>query len=151
MTLAGFRITPEWLCVNDACWTEAEIDAYFFKRDVAGITPRQVAEDEMLTIEDRLWVLCCVLDEIPSRSYLFVEAHTGRCDYEPEDWDIDDAYKTVLEIGLDVRTNAQRLGADAFRQFDAQRKHWATVTLPDLLRRIEAPEMPSDHSPRPWR
>lgn len=146
MTLATFHITPEWLRANDACWLGSEIDQYFLDAGTTHVTPRQVAEDQTLTIEDRLWVLCCVLDEIPSRSYSFVAAHTGRCGYEPEDWDVGDAYVTVLEIGLD----ASRWDTNSFRQYDAQRKHWTTITLPDLLRRIEAPEMPSD-SPRLWR
>ena len=48
-------ITKNLLREWNACWRDDRIDAYLAGRE--GVSPREVAADEMISLNDRLWVI----------------------------------------------------------------------------------------------
>jgi len=52
-------ITPQLLREWNACWDDRHITSHFAGR--TGLTPREVAEDESVSLDDRMWVLCRAL------------------------------------------------------------------------------------------
>ena len=69
-------VTAKLLRSWDACWDDAHIAAH---RLASGATPRQIAADESISLDDRLWVVTrCLwhLDESAARYYAIERART---------------------------------------------------------------------------
>lgn len=68
-------ITPKLLREWDACWNDDRIATYFAGRDA--LTPRAIANDDSISLDDRLWVLCRTmwyLDESAERMFAIESA-----------------------------------------------------------------------------
>ena len=66
-------LLQEW----QACWPEDKIDEKLGKRK--SVSPRQVARDKTISVDDRLWVLCKALwylDESAARYFAIESAAT---------------------------------------------------------------------------
>ena len=69
-------VTANLLRSWDACWSDERIAAH---RLASGATPRQIAADESISLDDRLWVVTrCLwhLDESAARYYAIERART---------------------------------------------------------------------------
>ena len=69
-------VTAALLRSWDACWDDRRIAAH---RLASGATPRQIAADESISLDDRLWVVThCLwhLDESAARYYAIERART---------------------------------------------------------------------------
>ena len=72
MVIVTAKLLRSW----DACWDDAHIAAH---RLSSGATPRQIAADESISLDDRLWVVTrCLwhLDESAARYYAIERART---------------------------------------------------------------------------
>ena len=72
MVIVDANLLRSW----DACWNDARIAAH---RLASGATPRQIAADESISLDDRLWVVTrCLwhLDESAARYYAIERART---------------------------------------------------------------------------
>lgn len=70
-------ITKKLLKSWNACWSDDQISAKLGKRH--GMTPREIAADKTISLNDRLWVLCKTfahLDESSARYFAIETAQT---------------------------------------------------------------------------
>ena len=70
------KITPALLRSWTACWSDEEIEIRFRKRKSVSIT--KVAADEVIKLDDRLWVMCRYLAHLdPTAARLFAIESAG--------------------------------------------------------------------------
>ena len=112
-------VTAKLLRSWDACWDDAHIAAH---RLASGATPRQIAADESISLDDRLWVVTrCLwhLDESAARYYAIERARTvthlaGDEDNQAQHAAIlDELARIESEVPADQRAAARAAAWDA--------------------------------------
>ena len=125
MVIVDANLLRSW----DACWNDARIAAH---RLASGATPRQIAADESISLDDRLWVVTrCLwhLDESAARYYAIERARTvthlaGDEDDQAQHAAIlDELARIESEVSADQRYAARDTARDAARDaaWDAAR------------------------------
>ncbi len=112
-------VTAKLLRSWDACWDDAHIAAH---RLASGATPRQIAADESISLDDRLWVVTrCLwhLDESAARYYAIERARTVTHFAGDEDDQaqhaaiLDELARIESEVSADQRDTARDAARDA--------------------------------------
>jgi hypothetical protein len=125
-------VTAKLLRSWDACWNDARIAAH---RLASGATPRQIAADESISLDDRLWVVTrCLwhLDESAARYYAIERARTvthlaGDEDDQAQHAAIlNELARIVSEVSADQRY-AARAAARAAARDTARDAAWAAA------------------------
>ena len=114
-------VTANLLRSWDACWSDERIAAH---RLASGATPRQIAADESISIDDRLWVVTrCLwhLDESAARYYAIERARTVTHLAGDEDDQaqyaalLDELARIESDVPADQRAAARAAARDAAR------------------------------------
>jgi len=65
------KLLKEW----GACWSDEQIDTYLKSAKRKSVSPRHVAQDTTISLDDRLWVLCKTLAHLsePCARYFAIE------------------------------------------------------------------------------
>ena len=117
MVIVTAKLLRSW----DACWDDAHIAAH---RLASGATPRQIAADESISLDDRLWVVTrCLwhLDESAARYYAIERARTvthlagDEEDQAQHAAILDELARIESEVPADQRAAARAAARDAAR------------------------------------